>query len=184
MNHFKDDYCIYLLRNPISHSLSRISKNWNSYINLYSESQKIKELLSEDAKKMIYQITKNGSTLEKFVVSWCLENYMFIHHFQNQNLPSNIIPVFYEDLILNSENSIKNICEKVNIKYKSEMLAVLDIPSSGIVHSTKETEKQIKSGNKDYLVNRWKEKLDLKQIDKIKEILNSFNIQLYIDSLT
>ena len=182
MNHFKNDFGVYLLRNPISHSLSRINKGWNSYIDLYADSNKIKKTLSEKAINKINQVSQNGTTLEKFIVSWCLENYIFIHTYQNQKLPSNIIPVFYEDLILDTENSIKNICNKVNMDYNKEMLTILDIPSSGIVHSTKETESQIKSGNKNYLVNRWKEKVDSNSLIRIKEILLSFDINLYVDS--
>ncbi len=184
MNHFNNDYGIYLLRNPISHSLSRISKGWNVYIDLYYESEKIKNTLSDKAIKKINQVNKNGTTLEKFVVSWCLENYVFIKDYQNKNLAPNVFPVFYEDLIIDSEKTIKSICSKINMEYNEKMLTIIDIPSSGIVHSTKETEEQIISGNKDYLVNRWKEKVDETSLKKSKDILQSFDIKLYIDCLT
>ena len=182
MSNFKDDFCIYLLRNPVSHSLSRINKGWNTYIDLYSESIKIKNILPKTALYIIEQINTNGTILEKFVVSWCLENYVFINKYQNNKLPTNVILVFYEDLILDSENCIKDICEKTKMDYKENMVEIIDVPSSGIIHSTKETEAQILSGNKNYLVNRWKESIDTNTIKNIKKILLCFEIKLYLDS--
>ncbi len=183
MSHFKDDFGIYLLRNPISHSLSRMNLNWDSYIALYAASNRISNLLTNRAKNKIEQIVENSSTLEKFVTSWCLENYILLHHYKNKNLPSNLIVLKYEELLINSEQTIKNLCSKVNLDYNPNMFKCINLPSSGIVHSTTETKNQIESGNKNYLVNRWKDKVDPEMREKIKDILKSFDISLYLDEL-
>lgn len=184
MSHFKEDFGLYLLRNPISHSLSRLNHKWSNYINLYAESKKIYETLPEKAKIKINQVNHKGSDLEKFVVSWCLENYVFIRSYQESRLSSNVFPVFYEDLIIDSENTIKDICVKIKMEFNENMLTIMNIPSSGIVHSTNETKAQIISGNKNYLANRWKESINTNTIVQVKDILISFGITLYLDDLS
>ncbi len=177
MSRFKNDLGIYLIRNPIPHSLSRLRKGWATYIDLYSGSKKIKDNLPASAKRTIKHVSENGSGLEKFIVSWCLENYVFIKKYQENKLPSNLLPVFYEDLVLNPETTIKNICSKINMNYNDKMLQALNVPSSGIVHSTQETKNQILAGNKDYIINRWKEDVDPDTENRVKEILESFGIE-------
>jgi len=184
MDHFKKDIGIYLLRHPVSHSLSRVRKGWTTYIDLYSEAEKIKELLPTAAKDMITLVSDSGSDLDKFIVSWCLENYLFIRSYQDKTLPDNLYPVFYEDLVLNPESCIRDICNKAGLQYNSKMLSIVDVPSSGIVHSSDLTEEQIRAGNKNYLVNRWKDELGRDAEDQLKKILSAFNITIYPETKT
>jgi hypothetical protein len=179
MLHFKDDFGLYVLRHPVPHALSRMSKGWRCYIDLYAESKKINHLIPREAKSKIEQVNGTGSQLEKFVLSWCLENYVFIHKYQNGSLPSNVLPVFYEELVMNPENTIKAICNKVKMAYNENMLSIVKVPSSGLVHSTEETGDQIIAGNVDYLINRWKENIDIETEKQVKDILLSFNINIY-----
>jgi hypothetical protein len=179
MRHFKDDVGLYLLRHPVSHSLSRERKKWTTYIDLYAEAKHIKEILPGPAKEIIDRISDSGTNLEKFIVSWCLENYIFIRAYQDGTLPDNIYPVFYEDLVMNPEPCIRDICEKTGMHYSADMLGIVDVPSSGIVHSTDLTEVQIRAGNKNYLVNRWKDELEDESVRQVHSILSAFDIRIY-----
>jgi len=181
LRNFKDDFGLYLIRHPVSHSLSRLNLGLSTYIDLYAEAKKIKVMLPPGAKAKIAQVNAGGSDLEKFVVSWCLENYIFIKKYQEDELPPNVFSVFYEDLVLNPEQTLKDICHKIKMEYKDKMLSIIDLPSSGIVHSTEETEKQIAAGNKNYLVNRWKESLTSLAEEQVEDILTSFGIKIYLD---
>ena len=125
------------------------------------------------------QVKTKRSQLEKFVLSWCLENYVFIHKYQNASLPANVFPVFYEELVMNPENTIRDICKKVKMAYNENMLSMVKVPSRGIVHSAEETGDQIIAGNTDYLTNRWKESLDVNTEKQVKDILLSFGISIY-----
>ncbi|MFB6341798.1 sulfotransferase [Saccharicrinis sp. FJH62] len=181
MDQFKNDYGLYLLRHPVSHSLSRIRKGWSTYIDNYSNSEKIKVLLTSKAKSLIQEVNASNNDLEKFIVSWCLENLVFIINYQENKLSSNVFPVFYEDVVTDPENAIRNICSKIGMEYNVRMLEILNIPSSGIIHSTNETKNQILSGNKSYLVNRWKDEVDSDFPDRYKFILKTFGIKIYLD---
>ncbi len=182
MHHFKDDFGLYLIRHPIAHSHSRMRKNWSEYIDLYAGSAKIKRHLSKEARTKIKEVHATGSPLERFVCSWCLENYVFIQAYQKGTLPENVFPVFYEELVREPEPVLKDLCRKIRMEYKETMLSVMDQPSRGIVHSTRETASQVHAGNKEYLVDRWKKDLDGPTLEKTREILTSFGITLYLDS--
>lgn len=181
LDHFKDDYGLYLIRHPVSHSLSRLRLGLSTYIDLFAQSEKIKDLLPPEAKETINRVNSRGSDLEKFIVSWCLENHVFIKKYQDGDLPPNVFAVFYEELVFNPEQTLKDICLKIKMEYTDRMLSLIDLPSSGIVHSTDETVKQIEAGNKNYLANRWKEGFSTTVREQIKDILTSFDIKIYMD---
>ncbi len=181
MHHFKDDVGLYVLRHPVPQALSRMRKGWDPYIDLYSNSLKIRDLIPRAAKLKIEQLSASGSQLERFVLSWCLENYVFIHKMQSGSLPVNVFPVYYEELVINPEPTIRDICSKVNMEFNKDMLSMVNTPSSGIVHSTEETGAQIVAGNKDYLTRRWKDDIDADEVDKVKDILLNFEISVYSD---
>ena len=179
MDHFREDYGLYLLRHPVAHSLSRMSQGWDDYTELFAGSRNTGELIPRSAREMIEEVKESGSPLEKFVLSWCLENYIFIHQFQEEKLGANVIPVFYEDLVWEPEKSIRKLCEKLGLGYNEKMLSLVNVPSSGIVHSEGETEEQIRAGNRDYLTARWKERVDEQEREKLQHILTELGITIY-----
>lgn len=179
MERFRGDHGLYLLRHPVAHSLSRMSQGWDDYIELFAVSEKIMDLIPRNAGVMIEQVKDSGSPMEKFVLSWCLENYVFIHHYQEEELPANVIPVFYEDLVWEPELSIRELCLKLGLGYNEKMLSMVKVPSSGIVHSEDETEDQIRAGNRDYLTARWKERVNETEREKLQQILTELGITIY-----
>ncbi|GEM_PF-6167771 len=179
MNHYKDDFALYLVRHPISHSFSRIRNNWDTYIKQYLESGKIKNQISSENQLKISDILTTGSLLDKFVLSWCLENFVFFKKLQNNTLPKNILPVTYENLVLNPEKTIKNICLRSNIEYSNKMVKLLNSPSKGIVHSTNKTKEQITLGNKSFILSNWREKISKEEERKAFEILDLFDFNFY-----
>jgi len=179
MNNFKDDSALYLVRHPFSHSFSRIRNNWDTYIQQYSQSGKIKEQIPSKAQIKISDISQNGTALEKFILSWCLENFVFFKKLQNNTLPKNILPVTYENLIYNPENTLRQICLHTNIEYSNKMIKMLNIPSHGIVHSTDITKEQISSGNKNYLLSNWRKAISKEEEKKLFGILELFDFDFY-----
>jgi hypothetical protein len=181
MQHFKDDFGLYLLRHPVSHSFSRLKLGWDPYIDLYAASPKIRNLLSKEARSKIREVLAYGSQLEKFVLSWCLENYVFLHKLKSGSLPDHIFPVFYEELVRSPEKTIREICMRVNMEYNEGMLSRVKVPSSGIVHSSEDAETQILAGNTDYLTQRWRQSIDEQGLEKVQDILNKLGITIYKD---
>ena len=180
MNHFKDDFGIYLLRNPIAVSLSRVRMGWSTYIDDYTMSNKTKGFFSKDLKQTIEEVKQTGTELEKQVLSWCLENSVFLMNRLKGSTPKNVMTVFYEDLILNPKKTLLKICSMTGIDYHPDMLQLFNRPSSGIVHSKELVKQEILAGNSLYLVNRWKKEVDIKSQQRIKKLLGKFGYDFYL----
>ena len=110
MNEFSRDKAIYLIRHPLSNSLSRSRLGWSSYISEFSRSSKLKETLTKDALQLIERGKLRGDELDLMILSWCLENLMAIRAYQNKTLPVNTMLLRYEDLLVNPIDNLKNIC--------------------------------------------------------------------------
>ena len=178
----QNDFGIYLLRHPVSQALSRLRQGWPHYIEVYKKSDKIHPHLSKQAQQRISKIEKEGTDLEKMVLSWHLENYVFLKAWSMGDLSDQIVPVLYENLIGDSERTLTSICAKIRMEFSPEMLAVLRKPSSGIVHSSRETIGQINSNNHDFLLERWKKEqneIDQDYLSEFQDILGLSGLKLY-----
>lgn len=174
----KDHFVIYLMRHPISHSLSRIRNKWSEYSLQFAQSDKISNDLNDKQKKLVAKIVNSGNELEKFVLSWCLENYIILKNVQNNKCKNHIL-ISYEELIYNSEMVLKDICERVNLEYRTKMLDMIKTPSNGIVHSTESAKKQILKGEMLEMISKWREKVSSTDEQKLFKILYAFNIDIF-----
>ena len=174
-----DDYVICLLRHPISHSLSRMRNKWTTYYSEYSQSRKIKNQLNSLQVELLEQIDQNGSELEKFVLSWCLENYIFIKNIQQNKHKDKFLLLTYEEFIANAEQLLPVLCEKIELDYQSGMLDILNKPSYGIVHSTKETKQQIMQGDRLKILSKWRKNISFEEEKAAFKILDAFDIDVY-----
>ena len=172
-----DGEIIYLIRHPISISLSRIRNKWDNYIDLYLESEYFKgNQLNKSQIKFINSINKTGTKLEKFVLSWCLENYK-IYNKVKKKKKYNLIS--YEELTINTKGISKYLAKKLDLNDWEVMYRTTNNPSAGIKHSTNKIKKSIVKKDKEYLIRRWKEEVGDKEEKQCFDILNEFNIDLY-----
>ena len=179
MNHFTSDYGLYLLRHPISHSLSRIRNNWSHYIKEFSTSEKIINQLTLNQNKLITETHNSNDILSKFVLSWCLENFVFLNAQRNNTLNNNVIPIYYERIIINTKKTINELYNFIQTKPNKAVFEIVNKPSKGVIHSSKETQKQILSKNKVYLIDRWQSQVSNTQLSNCQLILDAFNITIY-----
>ena len=63
--------------------------------------------------------------------------------------------------------------------FHPSMLKIMQQPSSGIVHSRKEVKNEILDGNSFYLVNKWKNEVDLQSLNRIKNLISMFGFDFY-----
>lgn len=170
---------LYMIRHPVSHSLSRLRNGWDTYNQQFLASEKIKNSISEQAAEKAKQVMQSGSTLDKFVLSWCLENYVFLKKEKQNNLPNNLFLLTYEKLINNPEQSINELCKKLNIPFQERMLEKINLPSHGIVHSTDDTKARIRRGESKQLLDKWRQKISISEEESAFSILDAFGIDLY-----
>lgn len=170
---------VYLLRHPLSHSLSRMRNGWDTYNKMFLHSSKIQTNISSAAKLKAQEIISGGSKIEKFVLSWCLENYVFLQQEKNGRLPENVSLVTYEKLIDDPENTIQSICKQTDIPFSGRMLEKVLEPSHGIAHSTKETKTQIRNKQGKQLLENWRKHITTAEEEKSFAILDAFGFDLY-----
>ncbi len=170
---------LYLIRHPISHSLSRMRLNWDTYIDEYLAAIKIKNHISSQAKEKAHSIQKTGSRLQKYVLNWCLENFVFLNGFKSNTMEKSLTAISYEEIIAYPEKTVSNLISRFDFSSAEAMLAQIKTPSSGIIHSTKETSDQIRKGKTNFLLNSWRSKISEDEEKTAFEILDLFGFNLY-----
>jgi hypothetical protein len=142
-------------------------------------SEKIKRELTQKALAKAENVMEKGSTLDKFILSWCLENFVFLKKEKQQSLPENLHMISYENLVNEPGKCIRTMCEKLKITYEPRMLEKVKLPSHGIVHSTDDTKAQIIEGKNKQLLEKWRQKISPQEEEKAFSILDAFGIDLY-----
>jgi len=170
---------LYLIRHPISHSLSRMRLNWDTYIDEYMVGVKIKNHISEQALYKAQSIQATGSRLQKYVLNWCLENFVFLNGINSNTLKKNLAVLSYEEIIAYPEKTVSSLISGFGFSSEEAMLTQIRIPSSGIVHSTQDTSNQIRKGKTNLLLNSWRSKISDDEEKSAFEILEIFGFNLY-----
>ena len=140
---------VFLIRHPFAVAYSRMKLGWRAPLaSLFQQN----ELLTKQLLPYQHLQKTIKTDFEKQVLFWCLENKIPLQILANQ-LKFKL--VFYEDLVSQPEESIKDIFQFLKLDFNADILTKLDIPSSSAtLHSPKKA------------IGSWKENLsstDLKQ---------------------
>ncbi|MFW5735799.1 MAG: hypothetical protein ACOCXB_00420, partial [Halanaerobium sp.] len=124
---------------------------------------------------------KNSGVLEKFVISWALENFSMIQRAQSKKLNENIIFVTYENLLINPEKIINYLSKKLDLSAPETMLKKIKVPSSTVNYSDDQTKNKFAANNYDpqYLLKKWKKEVRPDTEKEIFNILKKLNINIY-----
>ncbi|MGM0501753.1 MAG: sulfotransferase [Bacillota bacterium] len=183
-------HIIYLVRHPIATCLSR-KKVWENSTNPSYWSFKIEHFLQSDyfranylkqgLGKFLQEQVPRSTELEKFVISWCLENLSLLRRVQKLEGQTDFIFLTYEDLLLNSTKVINYLRDKLQLEDLDKMLAQVNIPSSTVKYSDDRTKSNFKSStyDKEFLLKKWEKEVSKKEEKKIFDIINQFGINIY-----
>ncbi len=165
---------IAVLRHPIPQALAVIKNNWINTCKAYLENEAYcNNYLNNDNIDLGRKIITNGSLLEKYVLNWILENLPVI----NNKL---ITKIYYEDLVLEPLTTIHTIVNIAKIEGKpEELLKIIQKPSFSKSFSDERTNQAIENGNKEYLINKWQEKITPAEKSTINHLLKSFGVNIY-----
>lgn len=185
-----DIHSIYLLRHPIAASLSRKkiwSKSdnpsyWSPNNNYFLNSNYfIDNFLSSEEKSYLEKKLKTASTLERFIISWSLENLSQIRKIQSDNLNYNTILLTYEDLLINTKKVVNFLYDELNLNNKEKILKKIDTPSSTVNYSDDKTKTKFANDEYDpeYLLTKWQKDVSKQEERSIFEIINRLGIEIY-----
>jgi len=126
--------------------------------------------------KQLFNRLKNIKTAEEILaVVWCLDNYVPL----SLSKPYPWTIVIYEKLVKDGEKEIIRIFNKIGEKHiPRSAFRHLKIPSMTTMRD--EVKDVI---NKDKQLNKWKEFLSDKQVERILKIVSDFGLDFYIDDL-
>ncbi|MFW5996291.1 MAG: sulfotransferase domain-containing protein [Halanaerobiaceae bacterium] len=183
-----DIHSLYLIRHPIATALSRKkvwekSPNpsyWGPKINyIYNSNYFQKKFLTPDLKSFLEKKLKDCTTLEKFIITWCMENLPPLKKIQDKE--ENFLTLTYEDLLINAEKVLPLLCKKLNLETKDRMLDRLHIPSSTVRYSDRQTKNKFSKNtySREYLLKKWEKDVPGPEKKKIHTILKQFDINIY-----
>jgi hypothetical protein len=169
-----DAHVVYLIRHPIAVSLSR------------KECPRLKSLIQSDYSRhftksqLAYaeQVLLTGEKLERLMVSWCMQNYVPL---KSKN--SNWILLTYEQLTIDPEAVLSSIYHQLELSDISKISENLLKASDSSNLSDQKTQDVLSTSSGEerqkYLVEKWKDKIDEKQEEKLMNILKVFDIDIY-----
>lgn len=160
---------IYLLRHPISVSLSR---NKLPRLEVLT-SHKVIDDFPVSMQKMTKSIIEKGDFLDKAVLSWCIQNKIALDQDHNDWLI-----ITYEQLVIDPLPIIDNIVKEFELDNTKSFIEQLDIPSKVTIQSNKGTKELIsnKSNNRNDFIERWRSKVSQEKEKELFDIVDCFGL--------
>lgn len=174
-----DVQILYLVRHPVPQSLSVLRNEWGSTALAYMENREFADrLLSPVQKKLANQILMHGSDIEQAVLNWALENLYPLNHAKGVSTL-----ITYEELVLYPEKMLNFLAKELDLGNGKAMEAKVSVPSATSGLSDAATNQAIRSQDREYLLTKWQEDIDVGDRKAIQFILDAFEISEYsVDS--
>lgn len=170
---------IYLVRHPISQSLSCMARKHHCEIPEYLENKKFKKkVLTKKQIEHSKKVLKSELKLEKYVTEWCLDNIVPLNYIK-ENKKNKIFVLSYEELVLKTERILKLINDLYDFSDYEIMLKKIKNPSKVTNSSTLKTKNKIIEGDRSFLISKWRKEVNKKYEKKLMEIPKLFNINSY-----
>lgn len=124
---------IYILRHPLAVIASWRALGWTPRIELYSDRS---ELVDDHLLPFLSELEQLAmlppSAFEHYLIFWCVENIVPLRQFQ----PGEILPVCYEDFIVEPEQAIQGMFAFLHKPYDARVMDRLEKPSSQTRHGS------------------------------------------------
>ena len=165
---------LYVLRHPIAVGLSReVLPMLDDF--LVSE---LRDAFSAEQVRLAEKIIGGGSQLERGVLAWCLQNAIPL-----KNLRPSWLVVTYEQLIVQPEVVIEQICRRLDLPQPQRMLRALAIPSAVIGKSDAATQELLKKSargtGRERLIEKWRDRVSDREEAELMDILSVFGLDIY-----
>ena len=110
---YPKDKMLYFLRHPIPQAISSIKCNSSILIEAYLNNNWLRKFfIHKELLTFCNKILKEGSLIEKYVTSWCLENLVPLRHIDDDIY----FTLTYEELVVNKELVIELVFNNLEIK--------------------------------------------------------------------
>ena len=166
---------IYLIRHPIAQAASVVKARWSTlHQDFLGHPTFSDKFLSAEQRRYCEKVSARGSVLELQVLSWCLDNLVPLHGLSQHSW----LVLSYEDCVLNPENTIIHLSEKISISDKKFMSSQIGKPSG----TSKITNDRGADVSSDAQLTKWSSQFSEKDVRKCFEILLALEIDVYNES--
>ncbi|KXS47546.1 MULTISPECIES: sulfotransferase [Halanaerobium] len=178
INKFENEFdikIVFLLRHPIPVALSLVREKMEDRVKHYLENEVyLKKFFNQEEIKYAEQLYQHGSEFEKRILQWCLENNPPLTSLNNKEW----IVISYEDLVVNEEETLLKLYKQLDLNDLDKMFEQTKKPSR--TTASKNSKKLINKRNKESIIKKWEKEISLSQKEKAFEILDKFNLDIYI----
>ncbi len=159
---------VFIIRHPCAIVFSRIQLKWGTLIDdLFSQDE-----LMEDFLAPFESFIRDAKTdLEKHTIMWCVENLVPLKQLKKDEF----LLCSYENLVVQQELEIKRIFRYLDLKIPAKLSNVISKPTT----VTQKNAPIYQGGN---LLESWKKNLDSRDVRKVLEITERFNIDIYSEN--
>ena len=151
---------VVIIRNPCACISSRIRAGWP----VPDHSQSIGDIAPLLSKEQLDLYYNAENIVERLAVSWCLDNFMLLKNVQN----ARFLYVSYESLVQNPLREFSRILEHIGRSGDLQRL---------------ERELELESGGESAVsyLDKWKDSLGPRDIERVKATLRVFQLDVYYD---
>ena len=159
---------ILLLRHPCAVALSKVKLGWDSSLDHFFAQQ---DLMDDHLHPFLDRISKTESDFERFIVAWCIENYVPLRQLEK----SETLVVLYEELCEQPATQAERILSYIGLEYSDEVVRRMGIPSA-----LSRKDSPVVSGTD--LITSWKKKVELVEVDRAMDIIRMFGLDAVYDA--
>ncbi len=163
-------HAIVLLRHPLAVSLSRkVLPRLEAFVH-----SDYRHNYTESVIKAAHDLIARGTFLEKGVLSWCFQNSLPL-----RVQSDSVTVITYEQLVLEPEKVVRYLNRRIGFGDVERILRQVVIPSGTVKSSTPETRSAIESGDREYMISKWKKKINEQEERELMKILDLFDLDIY-----
>jgi hypothetical protein len=168
-----------LLRHPIPNALSIIARNWRDEAAAYLHNPWFVEThLTGLQVDLGREVLRDGTPLERHVLDWSLRTLVPLRAIQSGKHDDWLL-LTYEQTALESERMVRVMSQRWDLPDVDAMLRQVRLPSRTVSADTVE-----KVSDTDYLLRRWRSKIDEQEERRIMRIPQAMGIEVYVPGET
>jgi hypothetical protein len=157
---------IFIIRSPFLVLTSCLKANWlHPHESDFWLGQE--DLVEDYLKPFVKLISKSKTDAEKYMLEWCILNFVPLRQFQNSGWKV----ISYEFLVQNPAYEIKELFHYLEKSYEESILENLSLAS----HTAEEDVK-----DREYLLNKWRASLSLEEQTMVVYYASEFGLEPYL----
>jgi hypothetical protein len=158
---------VYLIRHPIPTSLSNLKKGWPSPASAYLGSAAFKSHhLSNGELTLCKRVMREGTSLEKHVLGWCLENTVPLTLMHERDW----LVLRYEDMVLNPANTAEALVGYLDLESKDTLLGGWNYPSRSASSELREAVRRCRATR---VVTRWRSEIESESFRYLDQVIEA-----------